>query len=118
MIRATLLCIALAGPAAAHSWYEPSCCSSRDCMPVPAGTVTWTKEGWHVTLEQHEHVFATGPIDEVIPHDDPRIRQSLDGNAHVCLSAPVTGFGSFGGYSIAHSRCGDLLCVYVPDMGA
>jgi hypothetical protein len=31
MRRAVAILLALAGPAAAHSWYPPSCCSERDC---------------------------------------------------------------------------------------
>lgn len=57
-----LVAACLAGPAAAHEWYPPACCSSRDCFALPDGAVTATPDGWRIE--------ATG---EVIPYDVARL---------------------------------------------
>ncbi len=56
-----------------HSWYPPSCCSGLDCSPadeavrdVPGG------------LEVEGYGFFRS--------DDPRVHNSMDGEAHLCVS--------------------------------
>ena len=59
-----------------HSWYDPICCSDRDCRPVPATDVLEIEGGW-------KHLPSGA-----IFRDEPnikRIRPSHDSNFHVCL---------------------------------
>jgi len=43
MILTFLLGISIAR---AHSWYEPECCDTRDCEPIPPDQVKVTPEGY------------------------------------------------------------------------
>jgi hypothetical protein len=106
MIRATLLCLTLAGPAAAHSWYDPACCSDRDCAPVPDASIVAMSDGYHVTLLPGDHPLIRAPISTVVPYGDPRINWSKDARQHACVSFPrPNGFQG-------------LLCIYVTGAGA
>jgi hypothetical protein len=67
----------------AHGWYDPACCSERDCAPADEAVVDLPDGG--VRVEGHGVLAAT----------DPRLRRSKDFEAHVCVSAS-----------------GRLLCVY------
>jgi hypothetical protein len=67
----------------AHSWYDPACCSERDCSPADDAVVDLPDGG--VRVEGHGVLLPT----------DPRLRRSRDFEAHVCVSAS-----------------GRLLCVY------
>lgn len=44
--RAFLALLVVAGPAAAHEWYPPACCTGKDCKPYPAENVKRTPDGW------------------------------------------------------------------------
>ena len=68
----------------AHGWYEPSCCSDKDCRPAHKGEIVNTGTSYRI-----------GTVD--IPYNDPRVRMSQDGQFHVC-KPPHT-----------HIRC-----IYVP----
>jgi hypothetical protein len=68
--------------ALAHGWYEASCCSDRDCRPVPDEFVEETKAG--VVVKGHGTLSST----------DPRLRWSRDQRTHLC------------------EEPGKLLCVY------
>lgn len=94
--------VAWAGTANGHSWYDVACCSGYDCHVVPTAAVTATPSGWRVRLDRGMHPFADRGIDEVVPYDDSRLRESRDGEFHACISA--------------HSRT--LLCLYVPPQGS
>lgn len=94
----TLLC----GPAWAHDWYDPACCSGEDCAPVEVDVVTATVMGWLVEVDVGDHPLAKKHQTLVIPYDDPRIRRSLDQDFHVCLG-------------LLSNR---IYCVYVPDFGS
>lgn len=60
-----------AGTAAAHSWYDPWCCSDRDCNPYPSAKVSVTDVGYRLD---------DGTL---VPFDEARTSQ--DGNYHRCV---------------------------------
>lgn len=78
------------GKARAHEFYDQWCCTGKDCMPAPEGSVTWTPAGWSVSTTH-----------EVVPFNDPRIRYTPKDQPqfHLCQ---VPGL----------SR---LRCLYVPE---
>jgi hypothetical protein len=55
--------------AKAHSWYDPACCSDRDCEPIPHESVQVTPSGY----------LWAGML---IPFAEARI--SMDKDYHVC----------------------------------
>ena len=75
----------------AHDWYPYSCCSDRDCHPVPPEAVQFTPTGWRVRT--------TG---ETIPFDKTRF--SPDGRYHIC---------SRGG-----KPDGKTICLFTPGSGS
>jgi hypothetical protein len=66
------LMFSFAGSAGAHAWYEPACCSERDCAAVDDGVVVERVDGVHVK--------GWG----VLSRTDPRLRWSRDDHDHVC----------------------------------
>lgn len=62
----TVLTVGAAWP---HSWYDPECCSSRDCEPVKG----WKQVG-------NNYVMANG---DVIPWSETR--EGKDEDFHLCL---------------------------------
>jgi hypothetical protein len=68
-----LVLLALASPAWAHSWYDPACCSDRDCRPVPVTDLrenadgSWTYLPRQITFSRHQ------------------IRPSKDRHHHTCI---------------------------------
>lgn len=81
--------------------YDASCCSMRDCAPVPARFIRATAAGLVVSIPAGAHPFVTdAPLSATIPYGDPRIRASGDGEHHACISPSRT-----------------LLCIYVPPGG-
>lgn len=81
--------------------YDASCCSNRDCAPVAPRMIRATPAGMVLTIPAGAHPFVVGtPLTETIPHGDPRIRASGDGEYHACISP---------------SR--QVLCIYVPPGG-
>lgn len=67
-------------PAAAHSWYEPACCSNRDCEPIAFDAVTESAEGWTV----HYQSKLGFPVMAFTPRG--KERHSQDGRFHGCAS--------------------------------
>jgi hypothetical protein len=67
--------IFLACKARSHSWYDPFCCNTTDCRPVDPSTVTEGPDGYRVVLSDRA---------VLVPYGDSRIRDSLDGDYHVC----------------------------------
>jgi hypothetical protein len=65
-----VLLIFAAGTARAHSWYEPECCDTRDCEPIPPDQVKVTPEGY-IT-----------PDGELIKFNEARV--SADKDFHWC----------------------------------
>lgn len=90
-----LLSLAFAVPAYGHDFYEPMCCSEKDCKPVPTGDVQATAGGWFIVM--------TG---ETIPYGHWREKKSPDGGFHRCAA------------SADFSAKGRTLCLYVPGMGS
>lgn len=79
--------------AMAHSFYDPSCCSTIDCYPVEEGAIIETPAGFDIV--------ATG---EFIRRDESKVRLSPDGQWHRC---------SYGG-----DRKAGTICIYVPGRGS
>jgi hypothetical protein len=82
------LIVATAKPAASHAsynaatgqtqWYDASCCSSRDCEPVPPEAVEDMATGWHVS-----YISSRGfAMKALVPHGEER--HSQDGRFHAC----------------------------------
>ena len=85
MRAATPLALALAmaaSSAAAHDWYDQSCCGGTHCHPVPDGFVR--ELGTGVEVKGYG----------LLSYTDPRLHRSLDDHDHVC------------------ENFGKLLCVY------
>ena len=81
-----LLAIAPTIPSHAHSWYPPECCSDRDCMRLTPDEVRET--------DTH---FLIAPTGLSIPRTDPAVRDSRDGDYHICIQSD-----------------GSVPCFYVP----
>jgi len=79
-----ILCVGLAH---AHSWYDPACCSERDCEPYK-GELKEMADGYH--LEDGT----------VILYSDKRIRLSADNEYHICKYPS-----------------GQIICFYIPAGG-
>ena len=67
-------------PSSAHmaptGWAYPyQCCSDRDCQPVHGTEVTEGPDGYVIK--------GTG---EVLPYSDPRLKDSPDGEFHLCAA--------------------------------
>lgn len=62
----------------AHSWYEPYCCSDKDCKPLRPEEVTEDTDQYIVIIN--------GKVAYEIPKDSKIIRPSQDGNFHICIS--------------------------------
>lgn len=88
--RALLLLLAAAGPAAAHDWYPPECCSGQDCAPAALCRLEGGREG----------VLALGRCLPIPP--DARV--SPDGGVHVCAGVNLVP----GGEPVV------LRCVFLP----
>lgn len=108
MIRLALLLAALAAPAAAHSWYDPACCSGNDCAMVKPSAVEITPDGYRVTLEPGDHPIVAVRTIAIIPFGHKRERRSRDGDWHVCVAhSPAWEPGGEGQH---------VYCLYTPDM--
>jgi hypothetical protein len=87
VIRLAMAILLMGGAARAESlhdvnnpahWYPSSCCSQRDCEPIPIDGITETRSGWKV----HYVSVRFGAIDEMIPLGEAR--HSQDGGFHGC----------------------------------
>jgi hypothetical protein len=99
---AVLLLGSAAAPAAAHEWYDPACCSEKDCAPIVAESVVVDDSGdYIVTIEAGAH-----PLVELTQTWHwPRLetRASRDSSWHGCVSSMRNAAGQ--------QR---LLCLYAP----
>lgn len=78
---------------APSGWTYPSeCCADFDCREVEASTIKEGKGGYMVSK--------TG---EEIPYNDARVRNSPDGEYHVCSAGGVV--------------TGKTICIFVPPKG-
>ena len=114
-IPALFVAALLAGPVGAHSWYDPDCCSAKDCAPIPAATVTITGDGYTVTLNPGDHFLATKPLTAFFAHGDENLRPSADGDWHACV-IPKSNPGDW--YTPGPQSEEYIKCLYVPGAGA
>ena len=89
MLAAGLL-VALAEAVSAHSWYDPDCCSDRDCEPVSAITYVASDPN-SVPVMVVTTSFGTKPVTS-----RTKIRESKDSRMHACIYQ------------------GALICLYMP----
>jgi hypothetical protein len=99
----------LATPARAHSFYDPECCSDKDCAPIDSKLVRITDSGYVVTVGPGQHPMVKhAPVSFVIPYHTAR--ESPDGRYHVCITeqhVSPDGTAQFGA---------SMLCFYRPPM--
>lgn len=87
---ALLIVFFLARPAKSHSWYDPDCCSDRDCEPV--STISFVASDPNsVPVMVVTTSFGTKPVTP-----QTKIRESKDSRMHACIYQ------------------GALLCLYMP----
>ena len=67
-------------PAAAHSWYEPACCSDRDCEPISFDSVIETEYGYKVDYYSKQGF----EVHNWIPRE--KTKHSQDGRFHACAT--------------------------------
>ncbi|WP_172292955.1 hypothetical protein [Pseudoruegeria sp. HB172150] len=96
-LQAFLLLI-FATAAQPHGWYDPYCCSDRDCAHIRATAVA-VDGAWIVSLKANDHPMLNSSVKYIIHFDDFRVRPSRDNYFHACIS----------------SKEGYLLCLYVPE---
>jgi hypothetical protein len=94
IIASVLLLIAahMLRPAWAHSWYDTSCCSNRDCEPIPPDAVNETATGYEVNYFSKQGF----PVHGFMPRE--KARHSQDGRFHGCATSTR------------------FLCLYVPSV--
>lgn len=93
----------VAGSAQGHSWYSGACCSDKDCAPITPDRVTWTREGWLVTLGPGDHPMSGRPLSEIVPFD--QVLPSQDSDFHACVRP---------GVSPSLGTPDRIICLYVP----
>lgn len=104
MSRFALILMLLASPVMGHSFYDPECCSDKDCAPVDQSFFQPKAEGWLVTIPEGGHPYAGSGVQAFYMYDDPRIRISEDGDFHACI-IPALPESSSTPY---------LACIYIP----
>ena len=78
-VLALLVVIALAKPARSHSWYDPDCCSDRDCEPVSAVSFV-ASDPKSVPVMVVTTGFGTKPVTP-----QTKMRESKDNKMHACI---------------------------------
>jgi len=63
----------LVGPVFAHDWYEPACCSNKDCAPISDDEVTEMNGGFFLKTRN-----------EFVAFKDTR--QGKDDQFHLCVN--------------------------------
>lgn len=71
-----ILTALIAQAAFAHSWYDPECCSDRDCAPITE-PLKYNSKGEILAKTKHGYT--------IIPRDH-KIRPSKDEDIHVCMN--------------------------------
>lgn len=89
MIKYALAFLLAAVPAFAHDWYDYSCCSDKDCRPIPSSAVKATKDGYYVTINGRTMAYSS-----------PKLKVSQDDQFHLC--------------TIGGTDDGLMLCLYAP----
>lgn len=89
--------------------YPYDCCSDKDCQPIPVTAITETGTRVIVRLRKSEHKMLTKDVTFELTHTDPRIRPSLDGEWHACIS-PMTFYDRT-------PEGNNLICLLAPPKG-
>lgn len=89
----------------AVEWYDPECCNTKDCRPVPYDEVE------DLGLGQWLHkptgiVFKDEVLDDGEGGEFNRVRESQDGRFHVCFTGPHAMTPTWVGYCIYVIRTG------------
>ena len=89
-VLSLLITVFLTGRVYAHGWYDPDCCSDRDCEPVSSVSFVASRPG-DIPVMVVTTSFGTKPV-------TPRtkIRESKDSKMHACIYQ------------------GELICLYMP----
>ena len=74
LLAAALMLVS--GAATAHSWYPKECCHDNDCRPVPCAELSYRDKD----VVWRKHIYFNGPM----------IRESKDGDCHVCVQEAST----------------------------
>ena len=104
LILGSALVLTFMERAAAHSWYDPACCSSFDCRPISG---IKNGEPWSEISDMGDYYLwksSQSAATYTIPKSDERIKPSQDGFYHGC---EVTGDQMTDYYA---------RCLYVPVM--
>lgn len=76
---------------AAHEWYSPTCCSDKDCEPIPDTAVSIQADGYHVkyvgSLGFHVNVIV--PFNKAHPSQDEHFHGCSSSDRFLCLYAPI-----------------------------
>ena len=67
----------------AHSWYDPWCCSGKDCAPIPFSAVREIQGGYQITLKPGDHPLVTRV--HVFQIEQVKVKRSKDDQYHACL---------------------------------
>lgn len=96
-----LVAIAFIHPAKSHSFYDPECCSGKDCAPV---TLMQKHPEGDIMTSEHGTVL-------VRPNSEFKRKVSPDGGFHVCMrrSYPFK-MKNDGSYEM------EVICVYYPQL--
>lgn len=76
---ALLVVVTLSRPARSHSWYDPDCCSDRDCEPV-SGVSFVASDPTSLPVMVVTTSFGTKPVTP-----QTKIRESKDNRMHACI---------------------------------
>lgn len=82
----------LGHPSGSIHWYDPSCCSMKDCEPVEPGAIRRVEGGYLVEFLSSRGWVVRG----FLPLGSPAIHPSQDEREHACATAQR------------------LLCIYLP----
>jgi hypothetical protein len=101
---AGLIALLIVNAASAHSWYEPRCCSDKDCSPLPHTNVRINQDGFVILIPGAAKA-------QMIPFADPRVRM-------IPSDAPPEDAHRFHACTVQGKPDGRILCLYVPQGGA
>lgn len=76
----------------AHDWYDPACCSNRDCEPITDTAVTIESGGYHVRYvgSLGFHVDVLVPFNQAKPSRDENYHGCASTDRFLCLYAPAS----------------------------
>lgn len=99
ILAVCLALIASTAVAMGHSFYDPWCCSGKDCAPIPQESVKVSRRGYTVTICPGDHPLVTEScINKHFGFDEAR--PSEDGAYHACIYP-----------------AGEIRCLYAPQGG-